>query len=149
MNKQTNIEDNIFILNIRIRMIRDLLILDAEPSLFLEKTLDDMDFINANLGLLLGILMKNERLMERDDLFHSLYETEQRFLDVLAEMEYGQGTISGTRFPEIREKITLLRNNTMSRQKTVEGSIHKGDPLSINPMMVSSDELSELLKDIP
>jgi hypothetical protein len=148
MDKRINIEDNIFILNIRIRMIRDMLILDAEPGLFLGKTLDDIDFINVSLGVLLGTLIEKERLIERDELFQSLYETEQRFLDLLAELEYGQGAISGACFPAICEKAAPLRDASVTRRKTIEESIRKSGKLSMEPMMVSSDELSELLKDI-
>jgi hypothetical protein len=50
MHKHINFEDNIFVLNTRIRMIRDSLILDTDPELFLEKTVDDTNFIDLTLA---------------------------------------------------------------------------------------------------
>jgi hypothetical protein len=147
MNKYTNFEDTIFILNIQIRMIRDLLILDADPELFLEKTLGDVDFIDANLSMLLGNLEENERLIGREELFYSLYETERQFSEILSEMEQGNGGISGIRFPVIREKIAALREKTHERRRIIKSAAAKNDKKIPEPMGVSSVELCELLKD--
>ncbi|MDR1373706.1 MAG: hypothetical protein LBJ24_01905 [Treponema sp.] len=146
MNKHINFEDNIFVLNIRIRVIADSLILDTDPELFLEKTMDDADFININLGILLGSLIENERLIERDEQFHNLFETERQFAEILSELEFGQGSISGSRFPVICDRIAQIRENTIQRRKTIEDFISKTSKTPIDPMVVSSDELSELLK---
>jgi hypothetical protein len=148
MNKHINFEDNIFVLNIRIRVIADSLILDTDPELFLEKTMDDVDFINTNLGILLGNLIENERLIERDEQFHNLFETERQFAEVLSALEFGQSAISGARFPVICNKITQIREHTIKRRKTIEDFISKTGKTPIDPMVVSSDELSELLKDL-
>ena len=75
MNARTNIEDNIFILNIRIRMIHNLLLLDADPDLFLEKTLEDADFISYTLDALLRQLAGSTRYIDRKEQFHNLAET--------------------------------------------------------------------------
>jgi hypothetical protein len=147
MNKYINFEDTIFILNIQIRMIRDLLILDADPGLFLEKTLGDIDFIDTSLSVVLGNLMENERLIGKDELFHNLYETERRFSDVLSQMEHGSGGISGVQFPVIREKIAALRDKTRERRGIIKDTAAKNDQKTLEPMGVSSVELCELLKD--
>jgi hypothetical protein len=148
MNKRINFEDNIFILNTRIRMIRDMLILNADPELFLEKTMDDAEFINVTLGALLGHLLENTRLIERDEQFYNLYETEGQFLEILSELELGQGAMSGTRFPVIRARIGQLRENAVQRRKTITESDGKNNKMPAEPMVVSSDELHELLKTL-
>ena len=56
MNKRVNFEDSLFILMMRIRMIRDSITLDADPELFLEKILDDIYFTEHTLRVLLDYL---------------------------------------------------------------------------------------------
>jgi hypothetical protein len=147
MNKHINYEDNIFILNIRIRMLRNLLILDSEPDFFLGKTLDDVDFIDGTLTALLENLLKHKQLIELEEHFHTLSETENRFLEVLSELHQGGGTISVQRFPVIGEKIDALRNRSLERQKTIGGFLVQTDSLN-SEAVVSSMELQELLKDL-
>jgi hypothetical protein len=146
MNKRINFEDNIFILNVRIRMIQDMLILDTDPELFLEKTMDDAEFINTGLEALLGQLLENERLIERDEQLYNLRETEKRFLELLSNLESGRGSISGSRFPVICPRIAQVRESSALRRKTIEEYADRNLKTSVESMVVSSDELHELLK---
>jgi FMN phosphatase YigB (HAD superfamily) len=146
MNKRVNFEDNIFILMNRIRILRDLLSLDADPELFLEKTLDDMDFITQALGMLLRQLMENRHFIERSELFRDFEELEWQFSQVLSGFINSQGTLSIEDYPAIIEKIRILRSRSLERRRTAETAggapeNHAGEPV------VSSDELSELLKE--
>jgi hypothetical protein len=145
MEKPINFEDNIFILNTRIRMIRDLLILDAEPDLFLEKTLEDIDFIDHTLSLLLDRLFKSERFIEREEQFHNLSETEGQFAEVLAEIVRGEGAVSAAVRPPIQERIALIRSHSLERRKTITESFTQTGGAALESV-VSSDELQELLK---
>ncbi|MDR1949266.1 MAG: hypothetical protein LBQ38_07740 [Spirochaetaceae bacterium] len=147
MNKHINYEDNIFILNIRIRMIRNLLILDSDPDLFLGKTLDDIDFIDGTLTVILESLLGQKQLIDPEEHFHTLSETETRFLEVLSELSHGEGTISVGRLPVIREKITTLQNRSRERQNTIGHSLSQTDALNTETA-VSSTELRELLRDL-
>ncbi|MFP3041941.1 hypothetical protein LQZ19_08980 [Treponema primitia] len=146
MSKQINFEDNIFILNTRIRMIRDLLILDADPDIFLDKTLTDVDFIDAALGVLLRDLVENTHLIGRNGQFYNLYETEQQFLGTLWDLANGPGTVSLSPYPVLKDKIALMREHALERQKTIEQYISTEETPSSEPV-VSSDELNELLRD--
>ena len=144
MNKHINFEDNIFVLNIRIRMIRDLLILDTDTELFLDKTLDDIDFINSILRTLLLSLKENYRLIERDEQFHNLAETERQFCEVLNELDHGEGNISVFHHPELRERIVQLLNQSQDRQNSIKELLVEAKHLSLEPV-VGFDELQELL----
>jgi hypothetical protein len=146
MSRQINFGDTIFILNARIRMIRDLLILDADPEFFLDKTLSDVEFIDAALGELLRELIDNTRLIDRNGQFRNLHETERQFLGVLWDLANGSGTVSVTPYPALREKIALIREHSLERQKTIERSIGV-DPVPSPEPVVGSDELTELLRD--
>jgi hypothetical protein len=146
MHKRVNFEDNIFILAARIRIIRDLLILDTDPELFLEKTMDDIAFLDHTLDMLLGNLMANERLMDRNETFENLDDLESQFIQVLSILQKGSGNISAFNFPLIREKIQVLQNRSQERQKTI-GKNKDHEKESVLEGAVSSDELSELLRD--
>ncbi|MDR0569590.1 MAG: hypothetical protein LBG87_10350 [Spirochaetaceae bacterium] len=146
MNKHINFEDNIFILNVRVRMIQDLLLLEADPELFLKKTMDDIDFIDDALGMLLDDLLENIHLIERNELFDNLSMIEAEFSGALSLFLNGSGTISAVRFPALREKIIFLQTHSLTRKKTIDDSRKQTDGSVLEPL-VSSAELNELLKE--
>jgi hypothetical protein len=146
MHKRVNFEDNIFIIAARMRIIRDLLILDTDPELFLEKTMDDIAFADHTLDMLLGNLMANQRLLDRNETFENLADLESQLTQVLSVLQNGSGNISALNFPLIREKVRALQSRSQERQKTIEeNKTHEEE--TILEGAVSSDELNELLRD--
>ena len=145
MNKRVNFEDNVFILMMRIRMIRDIIILDADPELFLEKTLDDIYFADQTLRTLLGFMLENNQLIEREELLEHLSEAESQFSQVIEDLLRHEGNISVREIPSIREKLIAFRNSSLERRKTTENLSPAEGSLGGSPI-VSSDELTELLK---
>ncbi|MDR2484024.1 MAG: hypothetical protein LBD55_01350 [Treponema sp.] len=146
MNKHINFEDNIFILNVKVRMIHDLLLLETDPELFLKKTIEDIDFLDDTLGLLLDDLIENTHLIERNELFDNLSHLERQFSDVLTFFLTSSGNISAVRFPALREKAVFLRTHSLTRKKTIDNMRNQMAGVILEPL-VSSTELSELLKD--
>jgi hypothetical protein len=146
MNKRINFEDNIYVLLTRIKLIQDLLALDTDPELFLDKTLEDIDFIDATLQALQVQMQENLRLIEREELMNHLSELEMQFSQALAGFLNSQGTISAQAYPAIRDKITILRTRSFERRKIAKTASEASEGLSEAPV-VSSDELNELLKD--
>jgi ElaB/YqjD/DUF883 family membrane-anchored ribosome-binding protein len=125
-------------------MIQDLLILDTAADLFLNKTLEDIDFINTSLANLLSNLKENFRLIDRDEQFHNLADTERQFCEVLNEMDQGEGNISGIQYPELRDRVEFLLNRSRERQHAIEDLIVEAKQLTLEPV-VGYDELHELL----
>jgi hypothetical protein len=148
MGKRINFEDNIFVLNTRIRGIRDLLLLDVDPDFFLEKTLDDLEFIDNTLSILLDNLTGNERYIERGEQFHNILETERFLSEVLQTMFSGDGTVSVGKFPVIQDRITLIWNHSLDRCRIIESLLFEKTEVTSAEPLVSRDELSELLKDM-
>ncbi|MDR1029533.1 MAG: hypothetical protein LBL76_01520 [Treponema sp.] len=146
MNKHINFEDNIFILNIRLRLVQDILVLEPDPELFLKKTMEDIDFIDDTLSLLLDGLLENIQLIERNEQFDNLVAIERQFVQVLTQFLTGSGNISALRFPVLREKIMFLRTHSITRQQTIDDARNEVNQTSIEPL-VSTDELTELLKE--
>jgi hypothetical protein len=146
MNKRINFEDNIFILEQRIRIIRELLSLDPDPDLFLDTTVNDIVFIDVALATLLGNLVNNTRLLEREEELDNLSDLELLFSRVLSELLEGSGSISSEAFPMIREKLIFIRRSSQERRKVIDKSGVSSGQRETEPV-VSSDELNELLKD--
>ena len=120
MNKRVNFEDNVFILTMRIRMIRDTITLDADPELFLEKILDDICFTDHMLRILLGYLQENDRLIARDEFLEHFSELEWQFCQVIGELLNHDGNISVREIPSVQEKLLAFRNSSQDRRLTAE-----------------------------
>lgn len=146
MNKHINFEDNLFLLNGRIRLIRDLLRLDGDPSLFLGKTLDDLRFIDTVLETLTHNLIENTRLFDRELEFDHLSDVEWQHGQLLLEFAGEAGPFPASRFPEIREELARLRERSDGRSVAVATSAGPAEQVSSEPV-VSSLELSELLRE--
>jgi hypothetical protein len=147
MNKRINFEDNIFMLNARLRLVQDHLRLDADPALFLEKTLDDVIFIDYALEILLEQLLQNERFFERDEQLENFSELEWQFSQVISVF---LGELENSGNPDISVftgKLNILTEHSNLRRDGLSGASRKGNPGSPEPL-VSSDELSQLLKDL-
>jgi hypothetical protein len=148
MNQQLNYEDNIFILNSKIRVTEDMLLLDADPDIFLEKTLEDLDFIAAKLSLLQETIALNRQLISRNEQFHNLEETYERFFDLLNDMLHGTGCFSVKNYPMIKEQINALSAHCLNQQKLIKAFMTEGGINTLDHRLVSTDELTALLDGI-
>ena len=135
-----SIEDTIFIISMRMRMIRDTLRLNPPPNFFLEKCLDDLSFINNILVSLSQMITGNTG---DGALVDYLLDTEWQFSQLLIEFSIDSSPFSGRAFPNTRGKIAALRSDSDARRKALEESLAlEGD---IAEPVVSSAELSGLL----
>jgi hypothetical protein len=128
-------------------MIANTIILDADPDLFLEKTIEDLAFIDFCLTILAESFLKNENLIDRSTQCYHLMETEIKFTEVLDAINQSSGTISVVEFPIISEKITNLHFNTYKRQDLLKKVIEDLDDTPQDSNVVSSEEINALLKD--
>ncbi|MDR2194050.1 MAG: hypothetical protein LBP19_06240 [Treponema sp.] len=146
-NKIVNIEDTLYILNARIQILQDILALDVSPDLFLDKSIDDMDFIDKTLAVLIKILTEDPHIAEREEQLDNLSEIEWQFSQVLALFLNSSSTISVEQFPILRDTILALRNQSAVRRKVADDSTSKKEGVETIPI-VSSDEMSELIKKL-
>lgn len=133
------IEDTIFIVGMRMRMIRDTLRLNPPPDLFLEKCLDDLCFINHILVSLSQVITSDGG----NGVVDYLLDTEWQFSQLLIEFSVDSSPFSIRAFPDTREKIASLRAESDSRRKTLEESFVLAGDLA--EPVVSSAEISGLL----
>ena len=138
--------DAIFILNMRIRLIRDTMRLNPPPELFLEKTLDDLEFINSILDTFVRNNEENSGNTANNGEEISISDTEWQFSQLLTEFSINLGRFSVQAFPEIMEKIAGLRSNSNSRRRLVDESGNPGE-IARSESMVSFAETIHLLGD--
>jgi len=138
-----NFEDTIFILNMRIRMIRDTLRLNPPPELFLEKSLNDLAFIDGVLEALVRTFLENGNHYGNDESDY-ISDTEWQFIQLLTEFTLESSPFSAGIFPETMEKIAALRRSSDVRRKAVEGSGLPSEIAQAEPV-VTSAEMNGLL----
>jgi hypothetical protein len=148
MNQQFNYEDNIFILNVRIRMLADMMKLDADPDIFLDKTVEDLDFIAAKLNLLQENLSYNKRLIYRDAQLHNLDETYESFLDLLNDMAQGTGRFNVINYPYTRDTVRELIKRSLDAQKQIAELTRDAKSDVPDHRLVGTDELAALFDGI-
>jgi hypothetical protein len=141
-----NFEDSVFILNMRIRLIRDTLRLNPPPDLFLEKSLDDLHFIDNVLISLAQALADEKCQSDQNEVVDFLLDTEWQFSQLLIEFSLDSSPFSLRDFPQTRDKISLLRESNDARRKVLEETYIHIDDIQSEPV-VTSAELTSLLGD--
>ena len=133
-----SIEDTIFILNMRIRMIRDTLRLNPPAEFFLEKTLDDLDFIDGILETFIRELAENGQFFKNGETVY-LSDTEWQFSQLLTEFSLDSCPFSVKAFPSIREKIAVFRVNCEKRRRSVDEAGVPEEIARAEPVVTSAE----------
>ena len=140
-------EDTVFILNIRIKMIKDTLRLSPPPELFLEKCLDDLVFIDHILAVLAQSLNENGNSANINGEYENFLDAEWQFSQLLLEFSNEASIFSENFLPDTRKKITILRESSSIRRKVIEETSIPTDITYMEPV-VSSVELNSLFGGI-
>jgi hypothetical protein len=147
MNKRINFEDTIFILNVRIRMIRDLLRLDTDEALFYHQTMADLEFTNTAMDKLSEKFLANLKFLDRETEADNLLDAEWQFSQLLNDISSNSSPYSGERFSELQTLIEKLRKDNAKRRKQIEdSSVPTGQ--STSEPVVSNAELNGLLGSV-
>jgi len=122
MNKKINFEDSIFILEARIRMIRDLLHLDTDTSLFYTQTMNDLEFINNVMEMLTTKFLENLKILDREVEADNIVETEWKYSQLLIEVANNSSPFSASIFPQMSATISKFKKDSARRQKQIDDS---------------------------
>ncbi|MDR0290803.1 MAG: hypothetical protein LBI06_07705 [Treponema sp.] len=128
----------------RIRLVRDTLRLNPPPELFLERSMDDLTFVNGVLEILVRTFLENSNRHGGNGEADYISDTEWQFTQLLTEFSLESSPFSAASFPETTQKIAALREASNSRRKTIEGFGFPTETAQAEPV-VSSAELSGLL----
>ncbi|MDR1840127.1 MAG: hypothetical protein LBQ93_11155 [Treponema sp.] len=144
MNKRINFEDTLFILNVRIRMIKDLLRLDADSSLFYKQTMGDLEFISSILDTMTEKFLSNLKFLDHETEADNLLDAEWQFSQLLNEISNNSSPYSRIYFPETQIVTDKLRNDSLKRKKQIEESYVPAEQ-SMSEPVVTNAELNGLL----
>jgi hypothetical protein len=144
MNKRINFEDTLFILNVRIRMIKDLLHLDTDSDLFYRQTIKDLEFISSVLDLMTEKFLSNLQLLDRETEADNLLDSEWQFSQILNEISNNSSPYSIANFPETQNWIDKLRAESVKRKKLIEDAYVPVEQSMAEPV-VTHAELNGLL----
>jgi len=136
-------EDSVFIINIRLRAIRDTLCLNPPHELFLEKTIDDLVFVDRILAVLSQSLKDSKNQNNGNGEFDYLIDAEWQFSQLLIEFTRDANLPEGQESSEIKDKISALKNNSDLRRKVLDKTFQSVEQVNTEPV-VSSSELSGL-----
>ena len=137
-------QDSIFLVNMRIRMVRDTLRLKPPSEFFLERCLEDLVFIDQVLNSLAQTLASGGDQYGGNGEFSYASDTEWQLSQLLTEFSVEPGPLSSSANPEIHEKITTLHGACETRRKSLEAAEQPSGTDGGDPV-VSSAELSSLL----
>jgi len=138
------LEDTIFLLSLRIRMVRDTMRLNPLGELFMERCLEDITFIDHVLAVLAQHIAEESEENDINAVFDYAADTEWQFSQLLTESLLESNVFFSQASPQTRDKIITLRNVSNARRKIFEqfGTAMQDD--LVEPV-VSSAELSFLL----
>ncbi|MCL2184509.1 MAG: hypothetical protein FWB86_01465 [Treponema sp.] len=144
MNKKINFEDSIFILEARIRMIRDLLHLDTDTGLFYTQTMNDLEFINNVMEILTAKFLENMQILDREVEADNIVETEWKYSQLLIEVSNNSSPFSASVFPQMTATISKFKKDSAKRQKLIDDAYVPTDNVATENV-VTNAEITGLL----
>jgi len=147
MNKQINFDDIIYILNVRIRMIKDLFRLDINMDLFYSQTVVDLEFISSLMDTLTEKFLKNHNFVDYETAAENILDAEWQFNQLLIEISNNSGENPFTRIPEAQTLITRFKKESANRKKQIEESCTSTENSAAEPV-VTYTELNSLLGSV-
>ena len=144
MNKRINFEDTVFILNVRLRMVKDSLLLDTDSAYFYSQTMADLEFTGSVLDMLTEKFVANLNFLDRETEGDNILDIEWNLSQILNEISNNSGPFPPSKFPEMPALITKFRNDSARRQSLIEESYVTAGQSAAEPV-VSTAELNGLL----
>jgi hypothetical protein len=145
MKSKIHYEEDLFYLNLQIKVLREGLQLSVDPDYFQDKVLADVRFVDATLDLVLSTLKENPNLIRRAEYLYHLVKVEGAFLELLTNLLGGTG--------EMHTALEPYRNEFLQRRDS-----HEADSQEIRTLLrivsqedergdvITSDELSLLTR---
>ncbi len=137
-------QDNIYQLSRSIDLVHEGLMLELSSDYFLDKTIDDILFLDMSLQKIHGHIQSNSRLSDFVPILHGLYSCEERYLKLLDSILKGK-TAMESGFAPLMTKFQGIRNAHAGLKNNLSSIIQKSDKSVDSRDIVSQNELSELL----
>ena len=125
-------------------MVRDLMHLDTDTSIFYSQTMGDLDFINSVMNMLTVKFLENLNFIDREVEADNILDAEWEFSQLLNEISKTSSPFSISLFPEMPTLISKLRIDSEKRKNLIEESYVPSENSKLEPV-VSHAELNGLL----
>ena len=145
MGKVVHYDDDIFYLTALIKTIRNGLTLDIDQDYYIDKTVEDLFFIDTLLLRIYASLKENIRLIERPKHLRNLLQAKRQFVDLLASI-LDQHLPFAEFLAAFFEKLHGAREQQSRECAEISASLSREGELVRDTDMVSQDELSELFR---
>lgn len=147
MSQKIHYQDNIFFITILLKTLKDGLSLDIDSDFFLDKVLEDLDFIDSAIYRLTKELLSNERLIDRAEYLRETFGAEKQYSQLLSLLVNGEIAFS-KEMSAFSNRLSDLQDKHRALQQEIMETLHSGilderDDVDV----VSQDELSELLRE--
>jgi len=128
-------------------MIRDLLHLDTDTSLFYTQTMNDLEFINNVMEMLTAKFLENMKILDREVEADNIVETEWKYSQLLIEVSNNSSPFSASIFPQMSATISKFKKDSTRRQKLIDDSYVPAEN-SVSENVVTSAEITGLLGSV-
>jgi hypothetical protein len=128
-------------------MIRDLLRLDTDPSIFYQQSMADLEFINSILDILNAKYLDNLKFLDREVEADNILDAEWQFGQIINEISSNSSPFLPSFYPEMPAIMAKFRTDSVKRKKLIDESYVPAEN-SIAEPVVSSAELNGLLGSI-
>ena len=140
-------DEDLFYLNELIHTISDGFRLDLQSELFIDKSVDDIMFVENTIAILYGALMENELVIKRAEHIKRLVQTKVKFAEMLDEVvrgDHGFGDKIAPFYSRFREMAAGQRGRSESAMKELRSTKN----IEMNePDVVSEQEIRFLLME--
>jgi uncharacterized protein YqgQ len=145
MSQRIHVQDDLFFITLMVKTLRDGFSLEIDGEIFLEKTVDDIAFIDKALSKLYGFLDQNTHLIERKEYLRSLLQIDKQFGDLLSGVLNRDFSFSDA-LDDYRTKISATWDEHRRLFSTIQSMLSlSGSDEFGQTDIVSHDELSGLL----
>lgn len=148
MPAKIHYEDNLFYLHSILRTVESGLRLDIDPSLFRDKILEDLFFVDSMIMRMYSSLRENDRLIQRTTYLRSLRRTAGAFTLFLDRLLAGDPPFEHA-FEPFFEKLERVRAQHAAVRREIDELLDRVDPDEETENTISSAEYNILLAGDP
>lgn len=145
MSQKTHYQDDLFILSVLVKSLEASLSVEADPEFYREHIAGDIIFVDATIRNFSGMLAQNSHLLDRTEYIKLLDRTARSFKAIIGKIlddEYPRADAYKSYAPQLaavlREQEAIVQELGALLKSSADGESEVD--------LVSSDELSELLK---
>ncbi len=145
MSQKTHYQDDLFILSVLAKALDTSLSVEADPEYFQERIAGDLVFLDSTIRDFGEMLVQNSHLIERTEYVKLLERTARTFTGTVSRLLRGDYPMAGA-YSEFAPQLAAIRQRQESTLVELERILKTSGEYESETDLVSSDELSELLK---